>query len=291
MKIGIITDSYRLPMPESLRLAASAGADGVQCYATSALLSLDPSGLARDASSMGLEISALVAELGGHGFERAADNPRKLGQMEAVFDFAAAAGAGVVTGHIGVIPADPSHPRHGVMRDALDAVGRQAASRNLVFAVETGPEPPETLASMLAQTSSGVAVNYDPANLLMVHNTDPVHAVEVLHPWIAYTHAKDGVHYRDCDAQRVYDAFASGGFEQLQRETGDLFEEKPLGEGDVGFPRCLKALRRHGYGGYLTIERETGDNPVEEIAQAVKYLRALLEDAASLHQDPVVAIR
>ena len=36
------------------------------------------------------------------------------------------------------------------------------------------------------------------------------------------------------------------------------------------------ALREIGYEGYLTIEREAGDTPEEDIRKAVEYLRKLL---------------
>jgi sugar phosphate isomerase/epimerase len=35
-------------------------------------------------------------------------------------------------------------------------------------------------------------------------------------------------------------------------------------------------LRKAGYDGYLTIEREVGADPQKDIQQAVKFLRALL---------------
>jgi len=66
-----------------------------------------------------------------------------------------------------------------------------------------------------------------------------------------HTHAKDGV-------------FDSG-------KTGH--QEVPLGEGDVNFPHYLHALRETGFNGYLTIERECGDDPVADIAAAIAFLK------------------
>ena len=39
--------------------------------------------------------------------------------------------------------------------------------------------------------------------------------------------------------------------------------------------KYLAALREIGFDGYLTIERECGDNPAGDIAEAVKFLDAL----------------
>ena len=50
----------------------------------------------------------------------------------------------------------------------------------------------------------------------------------------------------------------------------------PLGEGDVPWPRYLKTLKDIGYDGYLTIEREVGENPAADIAVAATFLREQL---------------
>ena len=41
------------------------------------------------------------------------------------------------------------------------------------------------------------------------------------------------------------------------------------------FPELLGALEEHQYRGYFTIERENASNPVYEIGEAVKFLRAV----------------
>ena len=51
------------------------------------------------------------------------------------------------------------------------------------------------------------------------------------------------------------------------------FIELPLGQGDVDFPNYLKALDDIGFQGFLTIEREVGDDPAADIALAVKFLQ------------------
>ena len=53
------------------------------------------------------------------------------------------------------------------------------------------------------------------------------------------------------------------------------FVELPLGRGGVPFPQYLKALNDIGYKGFLTIEREVGDNPEADIRMAVDYLQQL----------------
>lgn len=159
------------------------------------------------------------------------------------------------------------------MRDACRELGDYAAKANVTFAIETGLEPAATLKQFIDDVGSkGIGVNLDPANLVMVLNHDPVEAVRILGAHIVHTHAKDGVHYQDCDAAEVYGAFADGGFAELVARTGDIFAEVPLGEGDVPWEAYLRALQEVGFAGYLTIEREVGDNPEADIRKAVNFL-------------------
>ena len=53
--------------------------------------------------------------------------------------------------------------------------------------------------------------------------------------------------------------------------------ELPLGQGDVDFPSYLKALDDIGFTGFLTIEREVGDDPAADIALAVRFLQEQLQ--------------
>lgn len=51
------------------------------------------------------------------------------------------------------------------------------------------------------------------------------------------------------------------------------FIELPLGQGDVDFPQLPQGLGDLGFQGFLTIEREVGDDPAADIALAVKFLQ------------------
>ena len=55
------------------------------------------------------------------------------------------------------------------------------------------------------------------------------------------------------------------------------FIELPLGEGDVDFKNYLKALNDIGFTGFLTIEREVGDDPAKDISMAVRFLKELIQ--------------
>lgn len=111
-------------------------------------------------------------------------------------------------------------------------------------------------------------------NLVMVTGDDPVKAAEMLAEYVVHTHAKDGIMLKQTDPKVIYDFFAEGGIGDLR--LGDYFLETPLGEGKVDFASYLKTLDARGFNGFLTIEREAGQNPEQDIALAVDFLRKLI---------------
>ncbi|MFQ7700728.1 MAG: sugar phosphate isomerase/epimerase family protein [Christensenellaceae bacterium] len=282
MKIGIITDCMkRNTLAEALADAARLGADGVQIYATTGEFTPDTLGAEAKAkykallSQHGLEISALCGDMGGYGFEWAEDNALRIEKTKRIIDLAVEFSARVVTTHIGVIPDEKTHPRYAVMLSALTECGSYAAAKGVTLAIETGPEKAKTLKAFIEDTEGGVGVNLDPANFTMVTGQDAVEAVSILKNYIVHTHVKDG---RKLDpelkAETVYHAFAVGGVAALNACKG--FEELPIGQGDVDWKSYMKALREIGYDGYLTIEREAGDAPFDDIRSAVKFIRSFV---------------
>ena len=279
MKIGVITDCFKIGTEGGIRLAGSLESiSGVQIYATTGEFSPEVLTAEKKAeyvkllSECGLEISALCGDMGGFGFEIEKDNRERVEKTKRIVDLACEFGTNIVTTHIGVIPADKSEERYGVMLAALTECGLYAKERGVTLAIETGPEKATTLLAFLEDTKGGVGVNLDPANFTMVTGEDPVEAVRILGKYIVHTHAKDGVMLdKNQDPRAVYHAFAIGGVDALNACEG--FRELPLGEGDVDWDSYIAALREIGYNGYLTIEREAGDTPIDDIRLAENFLK------------------
>ena len=272
--IGVLLDSFRIDAPQAMEKAAKLGAAGFQMYATSGAYAPENlSGPKRRellnlAKSHGLVFSALCGDL-GQGFGHGDKNPQLIERSKRILDLAKDLETDVVTTHIGVIPGDPSHDRYKIMQEACFALSQYADSLNAHFAVETGPETAEVLKGFLDSLhSKGVAVNLDPANFVMVTGDDPVKAVYTLKDYIVHTHAKDGVRLFYKDPEVVYRVI------EEELKTGHSFKEVPLGQGKVDFPAYLNALEAIGYNGFLTIEREVGDNPEADIALAVDFLKS-----------------
>lgn len=279
-KIGVIVDSFRLDITEGIKKAKEVGADGIQIYAVSG--KMDPDNLSSKErkellayiKSNGLVVSALCGDMGG-GFVNIEDNDIKIEKSKRIMDLAVELQSKVVTTHIGVIPEDENHPTYKILQGACEELGNYADSVGAYFAIETGPEKSSTLKKFLdSLKSNGVRVNLDPANLVMVVGDDPVEAVYNLKDYIVHTHAKDGVMYKPLNPEHFY--HGNGDYDFVKWE--EYFCEKPLGKGTVDFKAYIIALNDIGYHGFLTIEREVGENPAKNIKDAVDFLKDIIND-------------
>ena len=239
-----------------VKKASQLGAQGIQAYATFGALQFDEMNKAKIkevldiVKSNGLIFSAICGDFGGHGFEDKSENVKKVENSKRVLDLAKELECDIVTTHIGTVPDDECEKKD-IMREACRELAVYADSIGSAFAVETGPEPCVLLGSFLDSLGAmGVRVNFDPANLVMCVADDPVKGVEILKKYIVHTHAKDGVMVGSREGYR----------------------ELPLGQGDVDFDNYLLALDKIGYKGFLTIEREVGDNPEADIKLAKDFL-------------------
>ena len=271
--IGVMLESFRTDTETALKKAAAMGAKGVQVYATHGdmapenLVGQKRKDFLKMVKDNGLVISALCGDL-GHGFGDPEKNPALIERSKLILEMAKELETNVVTTHIGVVPGDPNHDRYKIMQEACFQLAQYADSLDAHFAIETGPEPAAVLKQFLdGLHSTGVAVNLDPANFVMVTGDDPVQAVYTLKDYIVHTHAKDGRRNFYRDPEVVY------GLVESEMLASPSFIELPLGEGDVPFPAYLKALDEIGYKGFLTIEREVGDNPEADIRKAVGFLQ------------------
>lgn len=281
MKIGAIVEMFRKPLREGIALAAELGCEGVQIYGMTPEFNLlerpvaDIRDLRKYAADHGLVFSAVCSDIPGFGFEHAEEVPDRVAKVSKLVDMALELDCRVLTNHIGIV--EPGHKSYPVMVDSVGKVAEYAAKNGVTIAIETGPESADVLKQFLGDVNStGLGINLDPANLKMVLDADPAAAVRTLAGHIVHTHAKDGVHLQKCNAREVYTAFAEGGFEVLVERTGEIFREVPLGEGQVNWPEYIQALRDIKYDGFLTIEREVGDDPVADIARAVAFLKQQL---------------
>ena len=258
LKIGALLESFRLGVRGGMAKAAELGLRGFQVSGAQGDLAFDQltrtgrRDFLNEVRHHGLEISALLANVGSaYGDPAVADE--LVEKTCRVVDLSVDLGVAVLTNHIGVIPEDPSSPTWRTMAESLRAVAEYAARYGGCLAAETGPESPELMRKFLEDVNcDGLGINYDPANLVM-KGFDPIAGVRELGRYVVHTHAKDAV----------------------QEAPEGQRREVPLGKGEVPWREYLAVLAESGYQGYFTIERETGEDPASDIAEAKRFLETL----------------
>lgn len=279
--IGVMVDSFKTEFKTAVSKAREIGAEGLQMYCTKG--DFAPENMTAEkiaeildiVKSNGLKFSAICGDL-GQGFGNAERNKENVEKSKRIMELAKELECNIVTTHIGVVPADKTAERYKIMQEACRELADFADSLSSHFAIETGPEIAVTLKEFLDSLGSkGVAVNLDPANFVMVTGDDPVQAVYTLKDYIVHTHAKDGVQLKKSNPEFIYRVLHPIPEEYSQ---GGFYKEVPLGTGSVPFPAYLKALEDIGYKGFLTIERECGEDPAKDIKTAVDYLTKVISE-------------
>lgn len=273
-RIGAVAGCLKAPDPAAT--VAAARQVGLECLQVSANRPADLTNAQRVANwvaaskSSGIALASAVtgfpqerystiqtiAETGGLVPDDVAD--RNVQIVADAIEFAKAAGIPLLTFHAGFIPEDPASPVFGRLLGRLDRCAEAAAARGVRIALESGQETAGGLKRFLtALNRPNVGVNFDPANLILYGRQNPLEAVDLLGPHIFQVHAKDGT--------------------WSARPGVDWGKEVRVGTGDVNFEALLPRLASAGFAGDLIIEREAGDQPLEDIGASVTFLRGLMQ--------------
>jgi sugar phosphate isomerase/epimerase len=258
LKIGVRLESLGLPLRRALQEAERLGVTGVQVDTVG---DLSPTALSHTGRkefrhllrAHNLELTALGCPL-----RRGLDNPENLqGRIDYLRHVMALSfdlGPRLVIIQAGQVPDDPNDPRAGLLAEALADLGQHGDRIGTVLALETGREPGTVLRRFLDRFDTGsLCVNFDPANLLM-HGFDFYASLRALGGKVVHVHAKDA---RASTASRAA-------------------QEVPLGHGDIDWMQLAGTLEEIEYRGWLTVEREVGDNRVADVAAGVGFLRRLI---------------
>ncbi len=181
----------------------------------------------------------------------------RIAALAGVSDFAKKLGVSQVQTHCGFIPEDPADPLYPETVAAIREVAIHCQSNGQSFLMETGQETPTTMSRMLRDVGQpNLGVGLDTANLILYGKANPVDAVDILGPHVRSVHAKDG---------------------RWPTDPNQLGEEVLIGKGLVDFKQVFTKLKRAGYTGVITIERETsGPQQIEDVRNEKLYLEQVL---------------
>jgi len=172
-------------------------------------------------------------------------------------DFALELEVEIIQAHIGFIPENTSGSNYKELVLALQKIADYCKENNQSFTLETGQEKALVLSKFIEDVNRlNLGVNFDPANMLLYDADDPIKALDILGKYVIGVHCKDG---------------------KRPERKGELGKEYPLGEGDVGIEKFVDKLRKIGYTGHLTIEREiSGQKQIRDILKAKELLQKLV---------------
>ncbi len=257
LKLGIQLKSLRLPFRQALETARQLGAAAVEIDARHEIRPQDATGTAlrqlrKMLDDLNLKVCA-VSYPTRRGFDVEEDLTRRVEGTKAALQLAHDLGASVVINQIGRVPADPADRSWQTLLEVLTDLGQHGERVGALLAAETGSESAEDLARLIQAVPSGtVGVNFNPGNLI-INGFSATQSIGVLAPHVLHVHVKDGV--RDLAIGRGL--------------------ETPVGRGAADFPTLLGVLEERDYKGYFTLERSSGNDPIFEIAQAMKFLKSL----------------
>ena len=180
----------------------------------------------------------------------------RIKETLAITDFARDLGVGAIGMHLGFVPPDPQASAFGEIVEATRTVCDHCAPNSQFFHLETGQESAQELAQFIeAVDRPNLAVNFDPANMILYGAGDPLEALEIVGKYVRSVHCKDA---------------------SYKRMPGQHWaEDTPLGTGDVDLEAFLRKLHKLNYEGPLTIEREYSPDQAGDIQSALKLLEAL----------------
>ena len=163
----------------------------------------------------------------------------RVARTKEVAGFAARLGLTALSCHIGFMPEDVGSAMYAELLEVARELCDACAAQGQAFVLETGQESARTLLRFLGDVGrENLKVNFDPANMILYGSGDPIEALELLGAHVLSVHCKDG---------------------RSPTAEGMLGAECALGDGEVDFPAFLRVLKRLGYQGLLTIEREEPD--------------------------------
>lgn len=180
---------------------------------------------------------------------------RRLEETLAIADFAAALGVDAVGMHLGFVP-EASAPDFAAVVEVARTVCDHCRGHGQYFHLETGQETADELLAFIgAVDRENLAVNFDPANMILYQAGPPLEALDRVGHFVRSVHCKDAA---------------------IERRPGQPWsEDAPLGQGDVDIRAFLLKLRDLGYEGPLTIEREFSPDQVGDIRAALQLLTDL----------------
>jgi len=239
LRFAAATRHFKQPIRQSIDTAAAIGATGVQFDVRN---ELKPSELSETGRRhLKRQLGEQRLELASfeyptrRAFHDKAQLDARIAGLKGALEFAYSMGVTVVVGRVGRIPDDPDLPAFKLLCDVLNDIARHSNKVGATFAITPTNDSVDGLRNLFEHVTDG------PIGL----NLDPA-----------------GLIMSDCDPVETYRAFYD---RVLSVQIRD----------EVVWDELLALLEEGSFRGWLVATRSSGDERINDMARAIRYIRTV----------------
>ncbi|MED1046403.1 sugar phosphate isomerase/epimerase [Bacillus mycoides] len=258
-RLGIFLNTKHIEVNEGIQKAREWDLEYIQLYAMNKNFNLANiskgkwTTLKKSLSFNGIKVPSLAINFGENGII-GTEVGSAIEHFKYITDRGLELGAKIITAHIGKVPDNEKSESYDKMERVCYEIGDLAFKFGGVFAIETGSEKALVLKRFLETINSkGLAVNFDPANLISDVNENPVEGLLLLKDYIVQTHIKD------CKG--------------VKSDSSSKYIEVAVGNGEVDFDIFFKVLDEIGFDGYNMIERNDYFDELNGMSRSINFVK------------------
>nr|WP_088327343.1 sugar phosphate isomerase/epimerase family protein [Bacillus cereus] len=258
-KLGMFLNTKHIEVNEGIKKAREWGLEYIQLYAMNSTFNLvniskvQWNTLKENLAFNEIQVPSLAISFEENGII-GTEAECAIESFKYITDKGLRLGANIVTAHIGKIPDDENSEYYDKMIRVCNEIGELAFRFGGFFAIETGSEKAIVLKRFLETANSkGLAVNFDPANLISDVNENPEEGLLLLKDYIVQTHIKD------C--------------KEVKSDSLSKYIEVAVGNGEVDFDIFFKVLDKIGFNGYNMIERNDYFDGLDGMSQSINFAK------------------
>ncbi|MCU5706939.1 sugar phosphate isomerase/epimerase [Bacillus wiedmannii] len=258
-KLGMFLNTKHIEVNEGIKKAREWDLDYIQLYAMNTNFNLaniskiEWTTLKESLSFNEIKVPSLAISFGENGII-GTEVDSAIEKFKYITDKGLGLGAKIITAHIGEIPNDEKSECYDKLVRVCYEIGDLAFKFGGVFAIETGSEKAKVLKRFLENINSkGLAVNFDPANLISDINENSIESLLLLKDYIVQTHIKD------C--------------KEVKSDSSSKYIEVAVGNGEMDFDIFFKVLDQIGFDGYNMIERNDYFDELDGMSQSINFVK------------------
>lgn len=256
-RLAVATRCFRQPLMDSLKSAASIGAEGVQFDLRNEVVAADFTDTGRRQflhrlTELNLTVSGASFPL-SRPLTEEAEIDKRVNELRSAMTFAYSLKAHTLCCKVGRIPGENEVKPRKLLLEVLNDLARHANHVGTVLCVTPTNDSAEDLLALVQEVKAGpIGIDYDPAHFALTGRSN-AEALRVLYAVIMHVQLRDG--FRGLDG---------GG------------QEATVGNGVVDWTELLALLGEIDYRGWLTAIRNQGDERANDVALAIKHVGRIL---------------